>query len=149
LVDSSLLYPQNLTMNLKLKIGLIVLLFSGLFMGCRGKNSISISNKLTTFIPEEKILIEDSSKKLVEASSGNFLRDAIRMINTDERTVGYYKNLSLVNSAISENSYSYTFSGLASSTINEYPANQTQQIVVTIEMEQEELFYELNFGSNP
>ena len=71
------------------------------------------------------------------------------MINTDERTVGYYKNLSLVNSAISEEGCSYTFSGIASSTIQEYPINSTQEIVVTIAKEEKDLFYELSFGSNP
>ncbi len=138
-----------MTMKHYLKISLLSYLLVGLVLGCQHTDSLSISNKLTTFIPEEKILVKNDTKKIIENSSGNYLRDAIRMINTDERTVDYYKNLSLINSSISPEETRYTFSGIASSTINDFPANATQEIVVTIGKESEKLYYELSFGSNP
>jgi len=131
------------------KIGIVAVILVCLSLSCKQKESLSISNKLTTFIPEEKILVENSTRKMIASSSGNFLRDAIRMIHTDERTEGYYKNISLVNTAISDTGCSYTFSGVTSSTIDDYRVNSTQRIVVTIEKEEEELFYELSFGSKP
>ncbi len=145
---------KNLTMldqTMKsIRRALFLLMLIPLLQSCGNKQAMTVSNQLTTFIPEEKLIpIEIDEKKKIEKSTGNFLRDAIKIIHSDKRTQGYFSNISLVNSAIYPDNFSYTFSGVTASTINDFPATTTQQIVVTIEQEQEALFYELSFGANP
>ena len=136
-------------MNIKTAVT-VFFAFSLIFsISCNQAGSLSLSDSLTTFITPEKILKEENDRRIIQNSTGNLLRDAIRVINSDQRTSGYFKNLSLLNTSISKENTSYTFSGIVSGSINDILTNTSQQVVVTLQKDPEALYYELNFGAAP